>query len=174
MSKVYFYWNDNAKRENMSEEIVCMTIDVYNHKAEGWIFCFCPAPEKHGRGNAFPTLKMLGGRFKDLHHRLQPFIWHQCTHSMSVDITHRLAVIIRVLASGGSQQGAKVPSPPFSCPIVSNCGWFLTTVELSKLCRQHRQNPHQGTAARWEWLLQWRTLHCPDGCLWSQIDPVYT
>lgn len=42
--------------------------------------------------------------FDNLHHRIKPFIRHERTHSNPVSLQERLAVTLRLLASGSSQK----------------------------------------------------------------------
>ena len=49
----------------------------------------------------FRCFRMLAGKFL---RRVQPHIDHKGTHSMPVDAAQRLAVMLKIWASGGSQQ----------------------------------------------------------------------
>ncbi len=96
----------------------------------------------------FKYIRMSAGSFDNLIRHLQPFVSHQCTYNTPIDITLRLAITIRVLASGESQQAVaasyklalssvlhsfgglqsfmesaavSVPSLPFTRPMGSYC-----------------------------------------------------
>lgn len=52
----------------------------------------------------FKYFRMSAYRFDDLLHRIRPYIKHSATHVCPVKLEERLAVTLRVLASGNSQQ----------------------------------------------------------------------
>ncbi|KAM4627315.1 uncharacterized protein ACJ7VT_002287 isoform 2-T2 [Polymixia lowei] len=52
----------------------------------------------------FKYFRMSPHRFADLLHRIQPHIVHQSTHHSPISVSERLAVALRILASGCSQQ----------------------------------------------------------------------
>ena len=64
----------------------------------------------------FAYFRMLAGRYDDLL-RVESHIKHQGTHSMPVDAAQRLAVVLRLLASGGSQQAVGASYKLASCTL---------------------------------------------------------
>ncbi|KAL2095928.1 hypothetical protein ACEWY4_008076 [Coilia grayii] len=52
----------------------------------------------------FGYFHMSADKFVELVGRLQPFIKHQCTHMMPIDVRQRVAIALRFLASGESQK----------------------------------------------------------------------
>ncbi|XP_035012375.1 putative nuclease HARBI1 [Hippoglossus stenolepis] len=55
-------------------------------------------------GRHFSYFGMSAQRFDDLLRRVEPFVRHERTHSSPVDLPERLAVTLRLLASGNSQR----------------------------------------------------------------------
>ena len=52
----------------------------------------------------FKYFRMSSARFDDLAHRIMPHVKHASTHLSPVSVKERLAVTLRILSSGASQQ----------------------------------------------------------------------
>ena len=96
----------------------------------------------------FKYFRMSANRFDELAHKIRPFINHAGTHSSPVELKERLAVTLRILACGGSQQS-----------IAASYRLGSTTVSciVSEVCK-----------AIWN-ALNREFVGCPSGTLWNEI-----
>lgn len=81
----------------------------------------------------FEYFHMTADTFLDLVGRIHPFIRHQSTHIMPIDIRQRLAITLRILATGGMQKSVaeayKLGPSTVHCIVAEVCKALWTALQ---------------------------------------------